>query len=203
MRVDGFASAVHQVHDALGQLQLVEQCEHLLHRQRHALGRLDDDGVAAGERVRQEPEGDHPGEVERRDDGGDAEGLADHHLVDAAGDVLGVVPLDHRRGPACHLDVLDGPAHLGARFADGLAGFHRDGAREVFDVLVEQRLQLEQILNPLADRNPPPCREGAGRGPRRLLDFSGRRQRRAVELFTGRRVEHRHGFGRGRARPLP
>ena len=132
----------------------------------------------------------------------DAERLADHHLVDAGCDVLGVVALDHRRGAARHLDVLDGAAHLAARFDQRLAGLHRDGAREVLDVLLEQRLQLEQILDALADRNPPPCRESAGRGPRRLLDFRGRRQRRAAELFTGRRVDAPAAFRSPPRRPL-
>ena len=47
------------------------------------------------------------GKVERRDDGAHAERLADHHFVDAGGDVFGVVALHQDRGAAGDLDVLD------------------------------------------------------------------------------------------------
>ena len=55
------------------------------------------------------------------------------------GDVLGVVALDQDRRAARDLDVLDRAAHLAARLDERLAAFHRDGARQILEVLFEQR----------------------------------------------------------------
>ena len=68
-------AAVDEVHDAGRQVALREQLEHQPLRQRHLLGRLDDDGVAGGDGERQEPQRHHRREVERRDGGDDAERL--------------------------------------------------------------------------------------------------------------------------------
>ena len=63
------------------------------HRQRRLLGWLQHERVTARNGIWQKPERNHPGEVERRDDGDDPDRLTDHQLVDPGGDVLEVEPI--------------------------------------------------------------------------------------------------------------
>ena len=91
------------------------------HGERDALGRLEDEGVAAGNGVGQKPERDHRGEIEGNDGGDDAERLADHHFVDAGSDVFEVVALHHHGDAAGDFDVFDGAAEFGFGFAEGFA----------------------------------------------------------------------------------
>ena len=77
--VHGVLAAVHQVQHAGGEAGLLGELEDLRHRHRGLLRRLQDQRVAAGDRVGQEPQRDHAGEVERRDDADDAHRLPDHH----------------------------------------------------------------------------------------------------------------------------
>ena len=62
-----------------------------------ALGRLEDEGVAAGDRRRELPQRDHRREVERRDAGDDAERLAHRIDVDAGAGAVGVLALHQVR----------------------------------------------------------------------------------------------------------
>ena len=69
--------------------------QQLRQHQRHAgvaLGRLQDEGVAAGDGGRELPHRDHGGEVERRDARDDAERLAHGVEVDAGAGAFGVSP---------------------------------------------------------------------------------------------------------------
>jgi hypothetical protein len=54
-RLGDFLAAVDQVHDAGRQFALLQEFEDALLRQRHLLGWLEDERVAAGHRERQEP----------------------------------------------------------------------------------------------------------------------------------------------------
>jgi hypothetical protein len=110
-RVDNGFAAVDQIHYALGQSGFFEQLVDVAHGERNALGGLEDEGVAGGDGVGQIPERDHAGKIEWHDGGGDAERLADHHFVDAAGDVFEVVALHHHGNAAGDFDVFDGAAH--------------------------------------------------------------------------------------------
>ena len=82
--------------------------------------------VAAGDRVGQEPERDHAGEVERRDGRDDADRLADHQLVDARGDVLEVAAHHQRRDAGGDFDVLDAALQLAFGLGERLAALLRD-----------------------------------------------------------------------------
>ena len=61
-RVHGLL-AVDQADDPGRQLQAVQQFEDAVHGHGHALGRLEDERVAAGDRIGHEPQGIMPGEV--------------------------------------------------------------------------------------------------------------------------------------------
>ena len=104
---------------------------------------LEDEGVAGGDGVGQEPEGDHAGKVEGHDGGGDAEGLANHHFVDAAGHVFEVVALHHHGNATGDFDIFDGAAHFGFGFGEGLAVFLGDDAGDVVEVIFEQHFSLK------------------------------------------------------------
>jgi len=86
--VDGGLRAHDEIDHAARQARFVKQLEELQRGQRHALGGLQDDRLAARDRVRKKPQRNHRREVEGRDRRGYPERLTDHDLVDAAGDVL-------------------------------------------------------------------------------------------------------------------
>jgi hypothetical protein len=67
-RVDRLLVAVDDVHDAVGQTGLLPELGDGVDGRRVLLGRLDDDGVAAGDGDRHEPQRHHGREVERADD---------------------------------------------------------------------------------------------------------------------------------------
>ena len=172
-RVDGGFAAIHEIDDAFGQSGLFEEFVDVAHGERNALAGLEDESVAGGDGVGQIPERNHAGKVEGHDGGDDADRLADHHLVDAAGDVFEVVALHHHRDAAGDFDVFDGAAHLGFGFGEGLAVFHGDDAGDVVDVLFEQHLQLEERLDAVFGRSAAPFGEGGGGGFDGLIDFGG------------------------------
>ena len=121
-RVDGVAASVDQIeHAGRDLVDRVDQLEDQLRGSRVALGGLQDEGVAAGDRVGQEPERDHRREVERGDRGDHADGLADHLDVDAAGDALEVLALEQMGDSGGCLDRLDPAQDLAASVAERLA----------------------------------------------------------------------------------
>ena len=125
---------------------------------RHFFAGLDDDAIAGCKRIGHEPERNHAWEVEGCDDGDDAQRLADHVLVNTAGDVLVVVALHQDGRAACHLHVLDGAAHFAHTLGVRLAALFRDGARDGVEVLFQQRLEPEEMLNAIADGRASPIR---------------------------------------------
>ena len=169
---DRFAS-VDQIHYAFGQPRLLEQLVDVAHGEGDAFGRLEDEGVAGGYSVWQIPERNHTRKVKGNDSGSHAEGLADHHLVDAAGYVFQVVALHHHRNAASYFDVLDCAAHLGFGFGEGFAIFLRDDAGDVVDVVFEQHLQPEERLDAVFGRGAAPFGESGGGGFDGLVDFGG------------------------------
>jgi len=108
--------------------------------------------------------------------GGDADGLADHHLIDAAPPIFRGCSLAsswecHRRLRRFRLRVA---SRLWLR--RGLAVFLRDDAGNVVEVIFEQHLQLEQWLDAVFGRRAAPFGEGCGRGFDSLVDFVGLRE---------------------------
>ena len=98
----------HHVDDALGQAGLVEHVEQQVAGQRHGVGGLEHEGVAAGYAERQHPaEGDHGREVEGSDAGEHAERLAVADRVVAGGHVHQRLALHEHRGADGDVDRLD------------------------------------------------------------------------------------------------
>ena len=201
-RVDDVPAAVHEVQDARRQTDRVDQLEDFLHRQRHALGGFKHDGVAAGDRVRQEPEWNHAGKIEGRDDRTDPQRLANHDLVNPSGDVLGVVALNQDGCAACDVDVLDGAAHLAPRFGERFAALERDRPGDVVEVLFEKGFELEQELHAVGDGRAAPRGKGPACRVNRLSDVCDCREWRRADLFARRGIENRERVCGCRRHPL-
>ena len=88
---------------------------------RIALRRLEDEGVAAGDRRRAFPQRDHGREIERRDAGDDAERLAQRIEVDAGAGAFGVFALQQMRDAAGELDHLEAALDVALGVGEGLA----------------------------------------------------------------------------------
>ena len=92
------------------------------HRHRRiALRRLEDEGVAAGDRRRALPQRDHRREVERRDAGDDAERLAQRIEIDAGAGAVAELALHQVRDAAGELDHLEPALDVALGVGEGLA----------------------------------------------------------------------------------
>src|SRR5687768_6716765 len=155
--VDGFARAIDEVEHAGGEAGFVDELEDLGEGDGDLLGRLDDEGVAAGDGVGEEPEGDHRGEVERADGGEDAQRGADGPLVDTSSSAVLEAVAHHEGGDAAgDLDVLDGAAHLAAGVIESLSVVLGDRAGDLIEVLLEELAEGEEIADTLDGWGAPP-----------------------------------------------
>jgi len=188
-RVHGGPAAIDQIDHPGRQLELVEQLEDPAHGEGDLLGRLDDVGVAGGERVGGEPHGDHGGEVEGGDHCEDAEGLAHDLLIDPAGDVLEIGAHHQRWYAGGDLDVLDGPAHLSARLVERLPFLLHDRAGEVLEARLHQLLQAEEVLHPHGGRRLAPFVEALRCRGDGFVHLGARREGDPADHLVGGRVE--------------
>ena len=184
--LDDLAAAVDEVDDAgRQQLELVDQLEDRLLRQRHLLGGLEHERVAAGDGERQEPHGHHGREVERADRAEHADRLAVGLAVDVGRDVLEVAALHRRRHGGGALDHLDRAADLGERVGQRLAHVLRDQARDALLVLDQRLAQREHAARALDRRRAAPGREGLLRGAHGGIEIGRRGQRHARQQRAG------------------
>ena len=189
--VDDVDRAVDQVDDAVRQpAVLVQQVEHQLLRQRHLLGGLEDERVAAGDRERQEPERHHGREVERDDGGADADRLPEGLAVDGGGHVLEHPALHGLGDGRGRLHHLDGAADLGPRVREGLAHLagHRPG--DLVLVGLQHLAEAEQPARALDRGAAAPGREGGAGRRDGGVDVLGARQRHPRQQLAGGRVGH-------------
>ena len=147
---------MHQVDHAGREAGLRDQVHHSRLAERGLRRRLDDVGVAGGQRVGGEPEGHHRGEVEGTDLDEDAHRLADQGFVDAGGDVGREVAHLQRGNPGRDLDVFQGSDQLAARFFQRLAVLDGDGAGQVLELLLDEVVQPEEQAAALHGRRGPP-----------------------------------------------
>ena len=140
--VDGFLVAVDDIEDAGRQACLDHQ---LGQQQRHAgvaLGGLQDEGVAAGNRGPELPHRDHGREVERGDAGHHAKRLAHGIDVDAGAGVVGELALHEVRHATGELDDLDTTLDIALGVGDGLAVF---ASENIGQLVVVARHQLDEL----------------------------------------------------------
>ena len=157
--VDGFLVAVHHIEDAGGQARLDHELGEPHGHARIALGRLQDEGVAAGDRRRELPHRDHRREVERRDAGDDAERLAHGIEVDAGAGGIAELALHQVRDAAGELHHLEAALDVALGVGDDLAVLAGEELRELVVIALHELEELEQHPRP-------PLRVGGG--PRRL-----------------------------------
>ena len=150
-RVDRLLVAVHDVEDAIGEPRLLEQGGHPVGRARVLLGGLQDDGVAGGERDREEPQRHHRREVEGADDADDAERLTHRVDVDAGRDVLGVGALRQVAEAARELDDLHAAGDLAVGVGEHLAVLGGEDLGELVLAGVEQLAEGEHHRLALGD----------------------------------------------------
>ena len=185
--------SLHHGEHPVGQAGLLQQQRQLDAQPRIALGRLEDKAVAAGQRHREHPHGDHGGEVERRDARHHAQRLADRKRVDVAPHAFGVFALEQLRDATGELHHFQ-PAHdLALRVGQHLAVLAGDQRGQPVDIALHQVAEAEQ--HPRADmrRGRRPAREsrlGAGDGP---IDQRRVGQSHAARLQPRRGIEHRRG----------
>ena len=147
---------------------LVQQLGEEDRRRRVLLGRLEDERVAARDRVGEHPHRHHRREVERRDAGDDAERLADLVDVDAGRDLLAEAALEQVRDAARELEVLEAAGDLAERVGRDLAVLGGQAARRCSLRCCSTRFRmLEQDLGALATAT---SRASAGKAALRRRD---------------------------------
>ena len=177
---DDGALADDDVDDAFGDAGFEDELGEPERGERRQLGRLQDDGVPAGERGPELPGRDVEREVPGHDQPDDAERLAERQ-VDAAGDGnrLAVVLVD---GAGVEVEDVGDHPDLAARAGDRLADVRRLDPRELLGVLLDERREPPQQPPPVGGRDGPPGRvSGASPRNRRvsLLDPGRRRASRS------------------------
>ena len=145
-RVDRLLVAVDDVEHAGREAGLLEQLPDQHRGGGIALGRLQDEGVAAGDGDRIHPHRHHGREIERRDAGDDAERLAVGPAVDLGADIAAELALEEMRNAAGELDDLDAARDLAQRVGVGLAVLARDRAGDLVGVAIQQLLEAEHVL---------------------------------------------------------
>ena len=193
--LDRLAASVNEVDDARREdLLLVDQLAHPGRGPRVTLGRLQDEGVPAGDGVGQEPERDHRREVERCDRGDHADRLADHLDVEAGRDPLERLALeqvgDRRRG----LDGLDPAPDLAVGVGQGLAHVGRDERRDLLPVPEQRVAKGQHRARPLLRRHLAPGGLGVAGGAHGRVDVGALPR-------GGRGPRARPSPGRGRRAP--
>jgi hypothetical protein len=110
---------------------------------RIALGRLQDKGVAAGDRHAEHPHRDHRREVERRNACSDAERLAHRVNVDTRAGADRIFPFERLRDAAGELDDLEAALNVALGVGDDLAVLGAERVRQLVHVCFDQFLELE------------------------------------------------------------
>jgi hypothetical protein len=195
--VDGDLVALDDVGDAVGEAGLTQQIGEEQRRRRVLLARLQDHGVAARQRVGQHPERDHGREVERRDGGHDADGLADRVHIHAAGGLLAVAALEQVGDAAGELDVLEATGHLAEGVGLHLAVLGGQEGGDLLAIALHELAQVEHHLGAAGEGGGTPPRLGGAGGGDGPVDLLNRGEVDGRLLLAGRRVEHRPGPPRG------
>ena len=202
--IDGHPIALDDVEDAVGHACLGQQLGDVERGRWVLLGRLEDERVAAGDRVGEHPHRDHGRKVERGDAGDDTQGLANLIDVDPARDLLAEAALEEVWDPRRELEVLETAGNLTEGVRRYFAMLGREVGRQVRPMLVDEVPDTEHDLGPARQRRRAPagerglcCGDGcvdvrgrgevdlAGQPPRgRVVDRTGPSRRPGDQLAT-------------------
>ena len=127
---------------------------------RVALGRLQDEGIAAGDGDAEHPHRDHRGEVERRDPGADAERLAHRIDVDPRPRAFREFALQRMGNAAGELDDLKAALDVAFRVRDHLAVLAGERLGQRVHLALDEPLEFEHDTGPALriDARPPRLR---------------------------------------------
>ena len=142
--VDSALVAVDDVQDAGRKTGFDHQFGKTDRQRRVALGRLEDEGVAAGNCGREHPHRDHAGEVERRNARADANRLADRVHVDCRACTLGEFALLQMRNAADEFADFEAAHDIALGIFNGLAMLAGEQHRQLVHVAVQKFDELEE-----------------------------------------------------------
>ena len=194
-RIDRPAIAVHDVQEPLRHAGLGAELVDEIGARGITLGGLEDEPVAAGERHRDHPQGNHEGKVEGRDAGDDAERLPLRAGVESARHIAAEIALEELGNAAGVLDHLERARHLAQRVLVGLAVLGRDRARDMVTAIVDQRPERKHHPRPPRRRPFRPLFRRPGGRCHRRIDIGRRAEYDLGGLLAGGGVEDRSGPG--------
>ncbi|MGY4375356.1 hypothetical protein ACVWZ3_002995 [Bradyrhizobium sp. i1.3.6] len=195
--VDSFLVAVDDVEDASRQARLDHQ---LGEHHRHAgvaLGRLQDEGVAAGDGRGKLPHRDHRREVERRNARNDAERLAHGIDVDPGAGAFGIFALHQMRDAAGELRDFEAALNVALGIRHGLAMLTREQLGELVVVALHQLDEFHHDAGPALRVGRGPFRLGGTGVLDRGADLGLGRQRHLGLDVAGHRLENVGSAARG------
>ena len=141
--VDGFLVAVDHVENTGRQTCLHEQFGDPHRHRRIAFRRLEDEGVAAGDRGRAFPQRDHRRKIERRNTGDHAKRLPCGIDVDAGAGAFGELAFQQMRNAAGKFHHLKTALDVAFGVGKGLAVFRRQQLGEIVVFLLDQLQELK------------------------------------------------------------
>ena len=171
--IDCHLVAVDDIQHPIGESRLHEEFRTEVGRRGILLGRLEHEGVSAGDGDRVHPHGHHRRKVERGDARHDADGLADRIGVDRARHVLVVLTLDQLRDTAGKLDHLEAALHLALGVAEHLAVLRNEKSGDVVLVLLDEVAEGEEDRSAAGKRDVLPCVPSAARRGNGGIDVIG------------------------------
>ncbi|MNK99403.1 hypothetical protein D3C87_1197960 [compost metagenome] len=188
-------AAMHDVEHTGRNARLDRQLHQEHGRHRVLFGRLEHEGVAAGDGHREHPQRNHRREVERGNAGAHADWLAQGVGIDATGDVFSELAHLQAADGAGVLDHFQATENIAFGVGNGLALLGAQDRGDALGVFANQRLELEHDAHPRADGRQLPGLEGAmGRTDGRV-DFFGGGKRHFGQHLLGRRVDDVVPFG--------
>ena len=185
---------MHHVDHARGQPDFHEDLADELHEIGRLGGGFEDEGIAHGNGVGNEPAEDQGREVEGSHPAEHAQGLAYHLGRDIGGDVIQGVALDRGRRGRGGFQDFDHPLHFAARFGNMLGLVQSNGLGQFFQVPHHAVMDFVDIGHALADGEIAPGPVGRmGRGDGRLS--RGRAGNgHAADFLAGGGVVERHAL---------
>ena len=135
---------------------------------------LEDEGVAAGEGDGEHPHGDHGGEVEGRDAGDDAEGLAHGLAVDAGADLFGELAFEEVGDAGGELDDFEAAGGFAAGVGEDFAVLAVEEGGDFVEAALEDLAEAEEDAGAAERRLGGPVGEGCCGGGYGGVDFGDR-----------------------------
>ena len=134
------------------QIQVIQHFQNQLCAQRSLRRWFEDEGIAAYNRHRQEPEWHHGGKVKGRDGDENSRGLAHSGFIDARTDIFYPVIAHQKRNAQGEIDAFDAPAHLTPRLIHGFAIFDDDGSSNFFKPIFHLDFEVMHVLRSAQQR---------------------------------------------------